>query len=116
MIPTLSVALRYASWDSTTPASTSSISASFIVTMPSRREVWSTDGSWKVLPSRMRFDTDGVESMISRAATRPPPIFLHSTCEITPFSDSESITRICACLSGGNWSMTRSTVLTAVDV
>ena len=43
----------------------------------------------------MRFETEGIESRISRAATRPPPIFLHSVCEMTPFIDSASITRIC---------------------
>src|SRR3989454_4039799 len=40
----------------------------------------------------------------------------HRVCEITPLSDSESITRICDCRSAGNWSMIRSTVEEAVVV
>ena len=76
------MAFMYASFGSTCPPSTSSISASFSVIMPSRRDVCMTDGIWNVFASRMRFEIAGVESRISRAATRPPPIFLHSICEI----------------------------------
>ena len=75
-----------------------------------------TDAIWNVFASRMRFETAGVDSRISRAATRPPPIFLQSVCEITPLSDSDSITRICSWRSAGNWSMMRSMVLGAVVV
>ena len=78
------------------------MSASFSVTMPSRFEVCMIEGIWKVFPSRIRFVTAGIESRISRTATRPPPIFLHSVCEITPLSDSASMTRICSCRSAGN--------------
>src|SRR5712691_9113462 len=74
------------------------------------------EGIWNVLPSRMRFETAGVVSRISRAATRPPPFFLHSVWAMTPRSDSDSITRICAWRSAGNWSMMRSTVDAAVVV
>ncbi len=47
---------------------------------------------------------------------RPPPIFRHSVCEMTPRSDSDSMTLICACRSLGNWPMIRSTVDAAVVV
>src|SRR5439155_162859 len=46
--------------------------------MPSCFEVWMIEGIWNVLPSRIRFAMAGVESRISRAATRPPPSCLHS--------------------------------------
>ncbi len=83
-------------------ASTRSINASLSVTMPSRFDVWITDAIWKVFPSRMRFAMEGMVSSTSRAATRPPPIFLQSVCEITPRSDSDNIARTCSCRSGGN--------------
>ena len=86
------------------------------MTIPAFRLVCITEGIWKVLPSRIRFDTAGIESRISRAATRPPPIFLQSVCAMTPRSDSASMTRICACRSAGNWSMMRSIVEAAVVV
>ena len=39
----------------------------------------------------------------SAAQTRPPPIFLHSVCDMTPFSDSDKESRgICAWRSAGN--------------
>src|SRR5207302_1782803 len=79
-------------------------------------EVWMIEGIWNVFPSRIRFDIAAVLSRISRAATRPPPSFLQSVWETTPFSDSDSMTRICACRSAGNWSMIRSTVDAAVVV
>jgi hypothetical protein len=72
------------------------------VIIPERRDVCITDVIWNVLASRIRFEIASVESRISRAATRPPPIFLHSTCDTTPFNDSESITRICSWRSAGN--------------
>src|SRR5207247_11189435 len=78
--------------------------------MPSCFDVWMIEGIWNVLPSRIRLEIAGVVSRISRAATRPPRVFLHSVCEITPLSDSDSITRICDCRSAGNWSMIRSYV------
>src|SRR5207249_9588686 len=84
--------------------------------MPSCFDVWMIEGIWNVLPSRMRFEIAGVVSRISRAATRPPPSFLHSVCAITPLSDSDNITRICDCRSAGNWSIMRSTVDAAVVV
>src|SRR5881397_1590835 len=84
--------------------------------MPSCFEVWMIEGIWNVFPSRIRFEMAGVVSRISRAATRPPPTFLHSVCAITPFSDSDNITRICDCRSAGNWSIMRSTVDAAVVV
>src|SRR2546427_6808557 len=84
--------------------------------MPSCFEVCMMEGIWKVLPSRIRLETAGVVRRISRAATRPPLSRLHRVCEITPLSDSESITRICDCRSAGNWSMIRSTVEEAVVV
>ena len=86
------------------------------MTIPVLRLVCMMDGIWKVLPSRIRLETAGMESRISRAATRPPPIFLHSVCAITPRSDSDSMTRTCDCRSAGNWSMIRSTVEAAVVV
>ena len=98
------------------PFSTRSNSASLSVFMPSFLLVWMIDGIWKVLASRIRLDTAGVVSRISRAATRPPPFLLHNVWAMTPFSDSESITRICACRSAGNWSIIRSTVEAAVVV
>src|SRR6058998_4410388 len=73
------------------------------------------EGIWNVLPSRIRFAMAGVESRISRAATRPPPSFLHSVCAITPLSDSDNITRICDCRSAVNWSIMRSTVDRMID-
>src|SRR2546425_8561446 len=84
--------------------------------MPSCFDVWMIEGIWNVLPSRIRFETAGVVRRISRAATRPPPSFLHSVCAITPLSDSDNITRICDCRSAGNWSIMRSTVDAAVVV
>ena len=53
---------------------------------------------------------------ISIAATRPPPFFLRSVCATTPFRDSLSIARICACLSAGNCPIILSMVLYAVVV
>ena len=73
-----------------------------MVTMPSFLDVCMTVGIWKVLPSRMRFETAVLARSTSRAAARPPPFFFTSVCEITPFSDSLSIVRICACRSAGN--------------
>ena len=46
--------------------------------------------------TRMTALTALLQRRISWAATRPPPIFGKSTCAMTPFSDSLSITRICA--------------------
>src|ERR687896_493386 len=54
--------------------------------MPSFFDVCMIDGIWNVLPSRIRFEMAGVVSRISRAATRPPPIFLQRVCEMTPRS------------------------------
>ena len=112
----LSSAFMYASLGSTSPPSTRSRSASVSVTIPRRFDVCITLGIWNVLASRMRFDTAGTVSRISRAATRPPPIFRQSVCEMTPLSDSASIVRICSCRSAGNWSMMRSIVPAAVVV
>ncbi|MCY1360232.1 hypothetical protein D9M69_468490 [compost metagenome] len=58
-----------------------------------------------------------VPSMISCAATRPwPSLVLHSVCEITACSDSDSIARIISFSSPGNTSMIRSMVLAADEV
>ena len=76
--PAFSTDFMYASLGSTSLASTSSISASFSVTMPVLRLVCMIEGIWNVLPSRIRLLTAGMERSTSRAATRPPPIFLQS--------------------------------------
>ena len=60
------------------------------------------------VPGRLIFlvrvlDDEREEAEHARAATRPPPLRLQSTCEITPRSDSLSMVRICSCRSAGNW-------------
>ncbi|MOA44689.1 hypothetical protein D3C78_1670050 [compost metagenome] len=52
-------------------------------------------------------------SMISCAATRPPPIFLINVCETTASNDSDSIERTIDFSSPGNTSTTRSMVFAA---
>ena len=61
--------------------------------MPSFRDVCIADWIWNVFASRMRFEMAGVARRISRAATRPPPTLRHNVWEITPFRDSDNITR-----------------------
>ena len=68
------------------------------------------------LSSRMRFRIAGVHIMISWAATRPPPTFLSSVCEITAASDSESMDRTMDFSAAGNTSIIRSMVLAADEV
>ena len=58
----------------------------------------------------------GVPIMISCAATRPPPFFFSSVCEITARSDSDSIARTMSFSAAGNTSTIRSTVLAAEEV
>ena len=72
------------------PLITSSCKACPKVCIPRFDPVSITDGNWNVLPSRMRFLTAAVVSMISIAATRPPPIFGIKVCATTPWSDSAS--------------------------
>jgi len=86
------------------------------LTMPIALLTCMIDGIWKVFASRIRLATAPVTSSTSSAAMRPPPILRHSVCAMTPFSDSDSMIRICACRSDGNWSMMRSTVDAAVVV
>ncbi len=58
-----------------------------------------------------------VPSMISCAATRPlPSLSLHSVCEMTATSDSDSMARTMSFSSAGNTSMMRSIVLAALVV
>ncbi len=95
--PFLSTDFIHASFGSTSFFCTSASSESFIVTMPAPFDVCMIDGIWKVFPSRMRLDTAELPRRISIAATRPPPIFLQSTCATTPLIDSLSMTRICSC-------------------
>ena len=57
--------------------------------------VWIAEYICATLASRIRFRMAGVPIMISCAATRPEPsLVLHSVCEITARSDSDSIARI----------------------
>ena len=70
--------------------------------MPAALFTCMIDGIWNVLPSRIRLLTACVAISTSSAATRPPPILRHSVCAMTPFSDSDSMMRICACRSAGN--------------
>ena len=74
------------------------------------------EGSWNVLPSRIRFLTADVVVMISRAAIRPPPILGTKVWAMTPWSDSDSCVRIWDCWWGGKTSMIRSTVWAADEV
>ena len=67
--------------------------------------------------SRIRLRIAGVPIMISCAATRPLPSFVFSSvCEITAFSDSDSIARTMSFSAAGNTSTIRSIVLAADDV
>ena len=60
--PAFSTAFMYASFGSTSFASTSSIRASFSVTIPAFRvRSASPTGIWNVLPSRIRFETAGID-------------------------------------------------------
>ena len=66
------------------------------------------------LPSRMRLPRAGVPTMTSRAATRPfPSVVRSSCCATTPRRLSPSMARICSCWSAGKALMMRSTVLAA---
>src|SRR3954470_2676720 len=98
----LSIDLAYASSGATSFFVTRSIRASFNVTMPTALPTCIMDWTWNVLLSRIRLLMADVTIRTSSAAARPPPIFLHSVCEMTPFNDSDSITRICAWRSAGN--------------
>ena len=62
----------------------------------------SSTGSGRSSPSRIRLLIAVGQISTSSAATRPPPILRHSVCAITPRSDSDSMTRICACRPAGN--------------
>ncbi len=48
-----------------------SIFSQLFFCIPNFFPVWIADGIWWVLPSRIRFETAGVQTMISSAATRP---------------------------------------------
>src|SRR5256885_12772814 len=72
---------------------------------------------WATLASRIRLRMALVPSMISWAAMRPwPSLVLHSVCEITACSDSESMARTISFSSAGETSMMRSMVLAALGV
>src|SRR5262249_29167282 len=112
----LSSVLAQASRGSITFFFTRSRKLSFMRHIPYFFPVCMIDGIWKILASRMRFETEGVTISTSSTGTRPPPIFLHRTWDSTPLRLSESMTRIWLCRSAGNWSMIRSTVEGAEDV
>ncbi|MNC61601.1 hypothetical protein D3C75_1115540 [compost metagenome] len=64
----------------------------------------------------MRFRTAGIPSMISWAATRPPPIRLSRVWEMTARRDSESMDLTMSFSEPGKTSMIRSMVLAADEV
>src|SRR6185503_13053733 len=97
--PLLSTDFAYASSGATTFFVTSASSESFSETIPSALPVCMIEEIWKVLLSRIRLLTADVTISTSSAATRPPPIFLHSVCAMTARSDSDSMVRICDCRS-----------------
>src|SRR3569623_1644429 len=85
--------------------------------MPTLLPVWIAEYICATFASRIRFRIADVPSLISCAATRPEPSFvLHSVCEITACSDSDSIARTISFSSAGNTSMIRSMVLAALEV
>ncbi len=70
--------------------------------MPTDLPTCMMDGIWNVFASRIRLLTALVTMSTSSAAARPPPIFLQRFWAMTPFSDSDSMIRICAWRSVGN--------------
>jgi hypothetical protein len=87
------------------------------VCMPTCWPVWIAEYICAILFSRIRFLMAEVPIMISCAATRPEPSFsLHSVCEITATSDSDSIARTMSFSAAGKTSTTRSIVFAALDV
>src|SRR5262249_12469439 len=100
-----------------TPLRTRLSTDSSMLTMPSFFPVWMTEASWNVLRSRIRDATALLAPRISSASTRPVPSLRRSRrWASTPFSDSASIRRICACFSPSNESSIRSTVWVALIV
>ena len=85
--------------------------------MPTLLPVWMLEYICAILASRIKLRMALVPSMISCAATRPwPSLVLHSVCEITACSDSDSMARTISFSSAGNTSMIRSMVLAALEV
>ena len=85
--------------------------------MPYFLPVCMVEASWKVLPSRMRLRTAGVQMSTSSAATRPlMSIRLSRVWDTTALSASARVERTCPCCSWGKISMTRSTVFMAFRV
>ena len=84
-----------------------------IVIIPRLAPVWMSELMRKVLFSRIREAIELVLTMISYPATRPPPIFLQRTWEMTATSDEASCVRIMSFMLAGNASTMRSTVLAA---
>ena len=112
----LSTALERASGRSILLSSTSWASTSLSRALPAALLACITLVTCTVLCSRIRLAAAMLTTSTSRAATRPPPIFLHSVCETTPRSTSESTLRTWACSPASNWSMMRSTEEMAVLV
>ena len=82
--------------------------------MPTDCPVWMDEYICAILFSRIRLRMAEVPIMISCAATRPEPsLSLHSVCEITATSDSDSIARTISFSAAGKTSTMRSTVLAA---
>ena len=97
------------------PLATSSVEALIegLHALPPGRSGW-TRYICAILPSRIRLRIAGVPIMISCAATRPPPFFFISVCEITARSDSRTASSApCPSPRAGNTSTMRSMVLAA---
>ena len=85
-----------------------------MVRMPCCAPLCIVFSSWSSLPWRIRFDTAGVLTRSSSAATRPRLSARWMSCwEITPRSEVDSIVRTCSCLSVGKALTMRSTVAAA---
>lgn len=84
-----------------------------MVCIPSLRPVWIAEYICATLSSRIRLRIAGVPTMISQAATRPPPFFFTSVWEMTACRDSDSMERMMPFSAAGNTSTMRSMVLAA---